>query len=190
MLGSDGVSDRATLETLLAIAVFAIPVLAFATVFLLLLRKRRKAPGIERAPAREAAEKAPSVSEHEIRAGIDTVSKRIDAAEKRGAKSELAPLYLELARGQQQLRNEEARMAALRSAAGYGAKHGPRSAHAAARLELGEAAYLAGDLTSACEQWQMARTAYLEDEQREMHARVEKRMRDNGCPTDWVLTDF
>jgi len=57
-------------------------------------------------------------------------------------------------------------------------------------LELAEAAYLAGDLTTACEQWQLARTAYLEDGQMERHASIEKRMRANGCPTDWVLTDF
>jgi len=24
----------------------------------------------------------------------------------------------------------------------------------------------------------------------ERHASIEKRMRANGCPTDWVLTDF
>ena len=47
-----------------------------------------------------------------------------------------------------------------------------------------------GDLTSACEQWQIARTAYLESGDTDQHARIEKRMRDNGCPTDWVLTDF
>ena len=81
-------------------------------------------------------------------------------------------------------------MEALRAAAGCGALHGPRSAHAEARLQLGEAAYATGDLASACEQWQLARTAFLADGQKEQHARVEKRMRDNGCPTDWVLTDF
>jgi hypothetical protein len=81
-------------------------------------------------------------------------------------------------------------MSALRSAAGYGSLHGPPSAHGAARLALGEAAHLAGDLTSACEQWQMARTAFLEGGDTEQHDRIEKRMRENGCPTDWVLTDF
>jgi hypothetical protein len=81
-------------------------------------------------------------------------------------------------------------MTALRSAAGYASLHGPLGCHAAARLQLAEAAYSAGDLTSACEQWQMARGAFLEDGQMDEHARIDRRMRDNGCPTDWVLTDF
>jgi hypothetical protein len=57
-------------------------------------------------------------------------------------------------------------------------------------MQLAEAAYISGDLTSACEHWHLARGAYLASGQIEEHARVEKRMRDNGCPTDWVLTDF
>jgi hypothetical protein len=36
----------------------------------------------------------------------------------------------------------------------------------------------------------MARMAFLKDGQSERHASIEKRMRDNGCPTDWVLTGF
>ena len=102
----------------------------------------------------------------------------------------LAPLFLEMARHHKAAGDEAAYLAALRSAAGLGAQYGPRAAHADARLQLAEAAFNSGDLTGACEQWQMARDALLADGQKEAHARVEQRMRDNGCPTDWVLTDF
>ena len=86
--------------------------------------------------------------------------------------------------------NEAARMTALRSAAGLAAQHGPRAAHADARLQLAEVAYLSGDLTSACEHWQIARTTLLDDGQKEASSKIDQRMRDTGCPTDWVLTDF
>ena len=115
---------------------------------------------------------------------------QINDATASSSKTALAPLYLELARLHRAAGNETASLAALRSAAGLSAQHGPRAAHAEARLELAEAAFKSGDLTGACEQWQMARTALHEDGQKDAHARVEKRMRDNGCPTDWVLTDF
>jgi hypothetical protein len=121
---------------------------------------------------------------------VQSVAERIDRASASDDKSQLASLYLALARGHEKLGNEEARMSALRSAAGCGALHGPQAAHAAARMQLAEAAYVSGDLTSACEQWHLARGAFLASGQMEEHARVEKRMRDNGCPTDWVLTDF
>lgn len=121
---------------------------------------------------------------------VETILEKIETALARGEKTALSGLYCELAAGHARLGKAEARMAALRSAAGYGALHGPPGAHAAARLALGEAAHSAGDLTTACEQWQMARTAYLQAGEAEHHARIEKRMRDNGCPTDWVLTDF
>ncbi len=121
---------------------------------------------------------------------VDEIRKRIDTAVADGDRLALSALYLALSRGHQAKGDGAARMQALRSAAGYGALHGPRTAHAAARLELAEVAYDAGDLTSACEQWQLARSAFLEEGATAEHAAVEKRMRDNGCPTDWVLTDF
>jgi soluble NSF attachment protein (SNAP)-like len=62
--------------------------------------------------------------------------------------------------------------------------------HARARLELGDIAEAQGDLTTACEHWQLARSLF-EDERRTNDAsHCEARMARNGCPTDWVLTDF
>ncbi|MET0408008.1 MAG: hypothetical protein ABW006_06530 [Hyphomicrobium sp.] len=118
------------------------------------------------------------------------IRQKIASANERGDKSSLSSLYFELARAEEHRGDIGARMAALRSAAGCGALHGPHSAHAAARLALAEAAHEAGDLSTACEQWQMARTAFLDGGDEQQHARVERRMRENGCPTDWVLTDF
>jgi len=195
------VDDRATFESLLSIAVFAVPVAVFITLLVLLARRhhRRAFPPlpqekhpvyrVTQAPAPVAQPLAAPFRTVEAEANSE-IAKRIDAATAAGQKSLLAALYLDLARGLEKLGNAEERLQALRSAAGYGSLHGSRATHAAARLELAEVAYVAGDLTSACEQWQLARTAYLEDGQQEQHARVEKRMQENGCPTDWVLTDF
>jgi hypothetical protein len=61
---------------------------------------------------------------------------------------------------------------------------------AAARLELGDLARASGDLTTACEHWQIARTLFA-DAARHADADVmEMRMERAGCPTDWVLTQF
>lgn len=193
--------DQLTFETLVSVAVFAIPVVVFLTLLIMLWRWRQRRGG----PLRGKAQRSPSAGRQDMAVGEATpsaragtiavpdvrlIARRIEVALANGEKAGLAMLYLDLARGHEQLGDEDARMTALRAAAGYGALHGPRAAHAEARLALAEAAYLAGDLTSACEQWQMARTAYREAGLKEEYARVEKRMRDNGCPTDWVLTDF
>ncbi|MGQ0456627.1 MAG: hypothetical protein ACT4OU_06160 [Hyphomicrobium sp.] len=114
---------------------------------------------------------------------IKTASETIDGPK-------LPAIYLELADALKSLGDDDARMTALRSAAGLAAKHGVRKEHARARLELAEAAVATGDLTSACEQWQLARSALIEDGATAEAARVDQRMRDTGCPTDWVLTDF
>ncbi|SFV31999.1 hypothetical protein [Hyphomicrobium facile] len=196
--------DKATLETLLSAAVFLIPIAVLFTLILLLSRRRRRSAQSPAAQPREPSAEPPqaeplhalSPDQHAQTPppapveSVETILEKIETALVRGEKTALSGLYYELAAGHARLGKAEARMAALRSAAGYGALHGPPGAHAAARLALGEAAHSAGDLTTACEQWQMARTAYLQAGEAEHHARIEKRMRENGCPTDWVLTDF
>jgi hypothetical protein len=62
--------------------------------------------------------------------------------------------------------------------------------HAAARLELGELARQDGDLITACEHWQIARALFQDLKNGARVKTTEARMRDHGCPTDWVLTDF
>ena len=48
----------------------------------------------------------------------------------------------------------------------------------------------AGDLTTACEHWQIARSLFEEGSQKAKAENVEARMKRFGCPTDWVLNDF
>lgn len=62
--------------------------------------------------------------------------------------------------------------------------------HARARLELGDIAESQGDLTTACEHWQLARSLFEGERCTGDAGACETRMARNGCPTDWVLTDF
>lgn len=103
---------------------------------------------------------------------------------------ELAKLYLALGKARMVLGEEAAGLEALRSAAGLAGLYKAQRVHAEARLELAEAAVRHGDPTTACEHWQMARMAFLEDGAKAEGERIDRRMRAQGCPTDWVLTDF
>lgn len=136
---------------------------------------------VNQPPAAAAAGVAPSPS---------SIVDKITAAEASNRTAELAPLYLELARAYEALGRADEALKALRSCAGVGAMHGPPLVHAQSRVELAEAAFKAGDLTGACEQWQIAKATFHDHGQQEAHALVDKRMRDTGCPTDWVLTEF
>lgn len=124
-------------------------------------------------------------------ADIGAIADKIAAAEANDSrKGELAALYLELARAYVADGRGDAALGAFRSAAGNGALHGPADVHAEARLALGEVAQAAGDLTGACEQWQIAKSVFHDLGMRDAHGKVDARMRANGCPTDWVLTEF
>lgn len=197
--------NTATLETMLGVVSALIPATILLTLVLLWLRRPRHrreavAPPVkaQNEPLRVIAEPLPLYdigcqpidAQPEEAESVDTIAAKIENAIARGDKTSLSQLYFELAAACEREGKLDARMTALRSAAGHGALHGPHAAHAAARLALAEVAHQSGDLTSACEQWQLARTAFQEGGDAEQHARVEKRMRENGCPTDWVLTDF
>lgn len=62
--------------------------------------------------------------------------------------------------------------------------------HAEARIELAQLAHGDGDMTSACEHWQMAKVMFHETGQRPDQDRISDLMRQHRCPTDWVLTNF
>lgn len=62
--------------------------------------------------------------------------------------------------------------------------------HAEARIELAQLAHDDGDMTSACEHWQMAKVMFHEMGQRPDQDRISDLMRQHRCPTDWVLTNF
>ena len=65
-----------------------------------------------------------------------------------------------------------------------------RETEASARLELGDLARASGDLTTACEHWQLARALFTDLKRNAEMAAAERRMEQAGCPTDWVLTQF
>ena len=211
MLQFTGVSGFDSVDAVIGIMAIAIPVAVLVTLLLVLSTKGRAkrrrssvatlADGIEP----DAPEAAPSIppatavatdarTEPPVALSTEASSDDMQARLKHSItiepKTAQAAIHLQMARLHRAVGDEAECLTALRAAAGLAAQHGPRSIHAEARLELAEVAFKAGDLTSACEHWQMARSALLDDGQKEAHARVDKRMRENGCPTDWVLTDF
>jgi hypothetical protein len=210
MLQLTGVSAFDSMDAVIRIMAIALPIAVLLTLLMVLLTKwrakrRRTAvhfldneitPDVLEAalitpPADMAVGSQPETPVARFaETSIDDMQARLSHSLAHAPKPAQASLYLQIAQLHRSQGDEAACLTALRAAAGLAAQHGPRSAHAEARLELAEVAYNAGDLTGACEQWQIARTALLDDGQKDAHAHVDKRMRDNGCPTDWVLTDF
>lgn len=86
--------------------------------------------------------------------------------------------------------NDDAAAERLREAIMLAASIRNDRLHARARLELGDIAESQGDLTTACEHWQLARSLFEGERRNGDAGACETRMARNGCPTDWVLTDF
>jgi hypothetical protein len=78
----------------------------------------------------------------------------------------------------------------LRACARLASKLKEVAVEAVARLELGDLARSHGDMTTACEHWQLARSLYGELKRADEAKAAENRMEKAGCPTDWVLTKF
>ncbi len=114
----------------------------------------------------------------------------VGEAEADGQLKRLPGLYLSLA--QWRLDSGETSVAEdlLRKSIRVATSTGLSDTHAKARLALGDIAHSNGDLATACEHWQIARSLFRELRQSREHDAVEGRMQRNGCPTDWVLTDF
>jgi Flp pilus assembly protein TadD len=107
-----------------------------------------------------------------------------------GAETELASVLL--AKGQALLaagQNKDAARA-LRQAIEIAIENGKVDMHALARLELAEICRADGDLTTACEHWHLAKQLFNAQSRTVSSATTETRMRDHGCPTEWVLTEF
>jgi hypothetical protein len=115
---------------------------------------------------------------------------RIEAAEAAKDLVLVASHYLAFAR--QEIAGGQPDRAAdhLRSSVRASAKGRHASIQAEARLELAELARVAGDLTTACEHWQIARGLFHGLKQAAEVGETEKLMQRHGCPTDWVLNDF
>lgn len=119
-----------------------------------------------------------------------TITKHLKMAELANDQEALAALYLERAR--LELSNDNAAGAGnhLRKSVMLATSHNLKKIHAEARLELAEISEASGDMTTACEHWQMARGLFHELDAQDAIKQTDKRMLSNGCPTDWVLTDF
>lgn len=114
----------------------------------------------------------------------------IKQAEAENDHAALAGLHLAFARTEIARRRHEPAAEHLRSSIRASAKSRNASVQAEARLELAELARAAGDLTTACEHWQIARGLFHGLKQQESLDETERLMRQHGCPTDWVLNDF
>jgi len=103
---------------------------------------------------------------------------------------ELARLYLAEAKEQHAAGLSDAAAERLRASIRAAAEGKEKGVEAEARLELADMAREAGDLTTACEHWQIARSLFREAGRKPELAETETLMRRHGCPTDWVLNDF
>lgn len=160
----------------------------FLTVIALAVRGRRarRREGIE-APHAEAAPAAGGKLSALDGAALMTA---VGEAEATGQVRRLPGLYLSLAQWRLASGETGAAEDLLRKSIRGATTAGLEDTHAKARLALGDIAHAGGDLATACEHWQIARTLFRELRQSREHDAVETRMRRNGCPTDWVLTDF
>jgi tetratricopeptide (TPR) repeat protein len=118
------------------------------------------------------------------------LSAAVREAETRGEGNRLPGLYLSLAQCRIEAGDTADAEELLRKSIRAAASAQLKDTHARARLVLGDLAHSSGDLTTACEHWQIARALFHELKQSRDHEAAESRMLRNGCPTDWVLTDF
>jgi hypothetical protein len=169
-----------SVATLLLLA----PFVALAIVVWRALREDEKAgPEVATSPALGIAT-FPAVPE-EVPVDEDIIATPI-----RGKDGELAELYLRKARDAVSAGDVSGATGLLRQSIGYAQQAGNASIHADARLDLADIAREAGDLTTACEHWQIARKLFIDTSCKDRLAEADALMLRHGCPTDWVLTDF
>jgi tetratricopeptide (TPR) repeat protein len=118
------------------------------------------------------------------------LDERIAKALARGDDGALAGLYLLKAREASSAGDASRATELLRNSIRCAQRSGNASIHADARLDLAEIARAAGDLTTACEHWQLARKLFYDLARKDRLAEADALMLRHGCPTDWVLTDF
>jgi len=118
------------------------------------------------------------------------LDERIREAEAAGDTRALAGLYLASAREARENGSSDEAANRLRASIRASATGKDRQTQAEARLELADIAREAGDLTTACEHWQIARALFHEDARKGEVFATETLMRRHGCPTDWILNDF
>lgn len=158
------------------------------TVAVLGLRSRRQRQQDVKAAALAVATPLESEKPHALDFGALMVA--LGEAEAAGQERRLPGLYLSLAEWRVQAGQTSIAEELLRKSIRGASTAGLKDTHAKARLALGDIAQAGGDLATACEHWQIARSLFRELRQTREHDAVDARMRRNGCPTDWVLTDF
>ena len=171
-------------EALAGIAALVLLVLLFASWRRRSARKQPVKRPVTTAPPRSAAPKP------KVKVDPAVLLAAVREAEAAGQRDRLPGLYLSLAHCRLEAGdNADAEELLRKCILGAGAaRH--KATHAKARLALGDLAHVGGDPTTACEHWQIARALFHELKQPADHAEAEQRMLRNGCPTDWVLTDF
>jgi len=117
-------------------------------------------------------------------------SSALERAEAEGDESKVADLHLARAREKLAAGGVEEAADQLRKSIRVATRTGNKKVHAEARLELAEIARVGGDLTTACEHWQIARGIFSDLKHAKGRDKAETLMREHGCPTDWVLNDF
>ena len=167
------------------VIVAALAITAFALILLLALRRRAHR-------RREALAQKQAHAEGAVPSALDAaaLTAALGEAEAAGQQRRLPGLYLSLARCRVDEGKTDAAEELLRKCILAAAAAGLEETHARARLALGDIAQAGGDLATACEHWQIARGIFYQLKRASEHDAVEGRMLRNGCPTDWVLTDF
>jgi hypothetical protein len=163
---------------------------ALVLLVLLFVSARRRSARKQQPVARPMTAAAPAAPTLKAKVDPAALLAAIHEAEAMGQRDRLPGLYLSLAQCRFEAgSSSEAEELLRKCILGAGAaRH--KATHAKARLALGDLAHAGGDPTTACEHWQIARALFHELRQVEDHAEAEQRMLRNGCPTDWVLTDF
>jgi len=178
----------------LVLLIAAIVVGGILTLALLALRASRRTAARRQplqavAPeAIEAAAPAPKRSIADSAALLAAVGEA--EAEGEGASGRLAGLYFSLAQWRLESGETASAQDLLRKSIRNATTTGQKDTHAKARVALGDLAQASGDPATACEHWQIARLLFHELRQLPEYDAVDARMQRNGCPTDWVLTDF
>jgi tetratricopeptide (TPR) repeat protein len=145
-------------------------------------------PPAHEPPSGPATDKKPAVQEG-AHAPSD-LERALKRAEGKGDESELAELHFAYAREKLAAGRVAEAADLLRKSIRVASRIGKKKVHAEARLELAEIARADGDLTTACEHWQIARGLFSELKQARELDKAETLMRQHGCPTDWILNDF
>ncbi len=150
-------------------------------------------PAAASAPALPAQGDAPAAAEAKPKPprppSLAEIENTLARAEAAGRDNDVALISLYLAR-RRKAEGVPDYIEGIRRCIRLAAQLGLKELHGEARLDLGDEARAAGDLTTACEHWQIARSLFEDAKLPAKRDNAEARMKRFGCPTDWVLNDF